>query len=360
MSFPKITVRDAETGALQQLDIANNTVTMRDEAGRLVTMDLGPSEVHIEAALSNYAAGYKLADGVADEVCPVIPVAKASDKFFTWDKDDAFQDAEDLIVGPGATPKEINPRLSSSTYTTVPFGVAAFIPTEVQANADAPLAPEMAAMRRCLNAIMLGRERRVASLLTTSGNWSGGYTSSLAAGAKWNGGASSDPIRDLYTAIESSLTPVRAVVMSERTWHDFVQNAAVQKYVASKTMVQPIANQAGASQFSALLGLPPIIIATMKGKASTSTYGYVWGNNVALISNDPSAPRDGQTISTAYTFRWNGGGSSDGNMSGGFLVRSYFDPKRGARGGKMIVVVHNDAEVMTSVYAGGLIIGAHQ
>ncbi len=357
MSFPKITVRDAETGAPQTLDLHNNTVTMRDETGRLVTMDLGPSDVHIDAALSNYAAGYKLANGIADEACPVIPVTKASDKFFTWNKDDAFQDAEDLIVGPGATPKEINPRLSSATYTTLPFGVAAFIPTEVQANADAPLAPEMAAMRRCMNAILLGRERRVASLLTTSGNWSGGYVA--AAAAKWNGGAASNPVADIYTAIESSLSPVRAIAMSEQLWHDFVQNAAVQKFVAAKTMVQPIADNGGASQFSALLGLPPILIGTMKGKASSSTYGYVWGANVALLCNDPAAPRDGQTISTAYTFRWNGGGSVDGNMTGGFLVRSYFDPKRGARGGKMIVVAHNDVEVMTSVYAGGLITGAH-
>lgn len=359
MSFPKITVRDAETGAPSTLDLHNNTITMTAQDGRLVTMDLGQSDVHIDAALANYAAGYKLAPGIADEVCPVIPVDKASNKFFTWDKDDVFQDAEDLIVGPGAVVKEISPRLSSATYTTTSYGIGSFVPTEVAANADAPLAPEMAAIRRCLNAVMLGRERRVASLLTTSGNWSGGSVTALGGTAKWNAGSASDPVRDLYTAIEASLTPVRAIAMSERTWHDFVQNAAVQKYVAAKTMVQPIASNGEASNFSALLGLPPILIGTMKGKAP-SGYGYVWGSNVALLCNDPSAPKDGQTIATAYTFRWTGAGSSDGNMMGGFLVRSYYDPSRGARGGKKIVVVHNDAEVMTSVYAGALITGAHQ
>lgn len=359
MSFPKITVRDAETGAPSTLDLHNNTITMTAQDGRLVTMDLGQSDVHIDAALANYAAGYKLAPGIADEVCPVIPVDKASNKYFTWDKDDVFQDAEDLIVGPGAVVKEISPRLSSATYTTTSYGIGSFVPTEVAANADAPLAPEMAAIRRCLNAVMLGRERRVASLLTTSGNWSGGSVTVLGGTAKWNAGSASDPVRDLYTAIEASLTPVRAIAMSERTWHDFVQNAAVQKYVAAKTMVQPIASNGEASNFSALLGLPPILIGTMKGKAS-SGYGYVWGNNVALLCNDPSAPKDGQTIATAYTFRWTGAGSSDGNMMGGFLVRSYYDPSRGALGGKKIVVVHNDAEVMTSVYAGALITGAHQ
>ncbi len=360
MNLKQITVRDAETGAPQTLDLHNNTITMRADDGRLVTMDLGQSDVHIDAALANYAAGYKLAPGIADEVCPVIPVDKASNKFWTWDKDDVFQDAEDLIVTAGGAVKEISPRLSSATYTTTSYGIGSFVPTEVAANADAPLAPEMAAIRRCLNAVMLGRERRVASLLTTSGNWSGGSVTALGGTAKWNAGSASDPVANIYAAIEASLTPVRAIAMSERTWHAFVQNAAVQKYVAAKTMVQPIPDQAGASQFSALLGLPPIIIGTMKGKASASTYGYVWGNNVVLLHNDPSAPKDGQTISTAYTFRWTGAGSTDGNMVGGFLVRSYYDPSRGARGGKKVVVVHNDAEVMTSVYAGALITGAYQ
>jgi hypothetical protein len=87
----------------------------------------------------------------------------------------------------------------------------------------------------------------------------------------------------------------------------------------------------------------------------------VWGDNVALLYNDPSAPRDGQSISTAYTFRWTGAdsGVADGTMQGGYLVRTYFDPRRGSRGGKMLVVVHNDDEIMTSTVAGGLIIAAH-
>jgi hypothetical protein len=363
-----VKVRDADTGQLITLDLYNNTRTMSDDSGRTVTMDLGQADVHIDAALANYAAGYKQWEGIADEVAPLVPVDKASNKFWTWDKDDVFQDAEDLIVGPGAAVKEISPRLSSSSYTTVAYGVASYVSTELSANQDAPLKVEQAAMRRCLNAINLGRERRVAALVTTSGNWTGGYTSALAAGAKWNGGASSNPVQDLFTAIEASLTPVRTIAMSELVWHDFVQNSAVQKYVAMKTAAPPLPNaratnqgRIAAEEFSAILGLPPFLIGRQKGKLTSTTYGYVWGNNVALLENDPTVPSDGQTISTAKTFRWTGAdsGTPDGTVQGGFLVRSYYDPKRGARGGRVVVVTHNDAEVMTSVVAGGLITGAH-
>ena len=47
-------------------------------------------------------------------------------------------------------------------------------------------------------------------------------------------------------------------------------------------------------------------------------------------------------------------------MTAGFLVRTYYDPKRGARGGTQVVVVHNDIEVQTSQLVGGLILNAHQ
>jgi len=364
-----VKVRDAENPSVfWSVDLYNNTRTMTDANGRLVTMDLGQADVHIDSALSNYAAGYRQWEGIADEVAPIVPSPKASDKYFTWDKDDIFQDAEDLIVGPGAAVKEISPRLSSASYSTIGYGVGSFVPSEVAANADAPLKVEMAATRRCLSAINLGRERRVATLVTTSGNWTGGYTTTLGATAKWNGGASSNPVQDIYTAIENSLTPVAAIAMSEQVWHDFVQNAAVQKYVASKIDAPPLPqssagdfNRITGEKFSALLGLPPFLIGRMKGKTS-SGYGYVWGNNVALLYNLPGVPSDGQSISTAKTFRWTGAdsGAADGTMQGGFLVRSYFDPKRGARGGRMVVVTHNDAEIMTSVFAGGLVINAHQ
>ena len=355
-------VRDIDNPAIVwTLDLHNNTRTMTDPAtGRLVTMDLGVADVHIDSALANYAAGYQSADKgmIADQVIPVLPVAKNSDKFYTWDKNDVFQEVTTLEVAPGGAMAEISPRLSQSNYNCTSYGVQSFVASEVQANADSALNPERQAVVRCMTAIRLARERRAANLLMTGSNWSGGTVTAIASGAKWNGGASSDPVRDLFTAIEASLVEVTGVVMSERTYHDFMQNANVQKYITYKNGTAPIP---GANDISSLLQLPPFIIGSRKALAS-SGIGYMWGDNVALIHADAGVPSGGTTISTARTFRWNGanGGASDGTMQGGFLVRSYFDPKRGPRGGKVVAVVHNDAEVMTSTVAGALLTGAHQ
>jgi hypothetical protein len=359
----KTQVRDLENPAIVwEYDLYNNVRTMTDPAtGRTVTMDLGVADVHIDSALANYAAGYQSADKgmIADAVVPLLPVEKNSNKYYTWDKNDVFQEVTSLEVAPGGAMAEISPRLSSSNYNCVSYGVQSFVASEVQANADSALNPERQAVVRCMTAIRLARERRAAALLMTSGNWTGGTVTAIAAGAKWNGGASSDPVRDLYTAMEASLVDVTAVVMSERTFHDFVQNANVQKYIATKTSIAPIP---GSSDFASILSLPPFIIGSRRSLATAATVSYMWGDNVALIHADSGIPSGGSTISTARTFRWNGanGEAPDGTMQGGFLVRSYFDPKRGPRGGKVVAVVHNDTEVMTSTVAGSLLTAAHQ
>jgi hypothetical protein len=376
MSLAQIKLRDVQGdvlngGALgkyqgEEIDLLNSTVKLRDRGGQLVTMDLGQADVHIDKTLVNYAAGYRLAMGVADVASPPIVVPNASDKFWTWNQDDAFQLVQDIATAPGADVKEVSPRLSNAPFQTQGFALQAFIPTEVQANADAPLNPVLAAMRRIMNALLLAREFRVQALLRTQANHT--FKTVIAAGNKWNGGGGSNPVQDLFTLIENALMPVTDIVMSEQVWHDFAQNAAVQKFVAYKQGVPGIpympsdgSSNGQAQQFSALLGLPRINVAAIKYKDTTGAYSYIWGGDVILLHMPPNgAPKDGQDIAPSYTFRWNGGNVGDAVVQGGFIVRSFFNPYRGPRGGTQIVVTHNDAEVMTSTVVSGLAVGAHQ
>ena len=362
MSNQVIKFRDVDTNQLVEVDIVNRTRSFRDESGKLVTMDLGQSDVHIDRGLANYASGYKHAEAKADEASPIVTVPNASDKYWKWDKDDVFQQVTDIESSPGGIVKEVTPRLSSSSFSTVNYAIGAFIPTEVEANADSPLQPAMSAMRRCMNVLIMAREMRVATMFETTGSYTSGFTATIASGAKWNGGASSNPVQDIYTQIEAALMPITDIFMSERTYHDFVQNSAVQKYIASKINVPgtPLPEQITGVQ--ALLGLPKIHVCAMKTKSATAgTYGYVWANDVVLV-HKPAAgiPRDGQDISSSYTFRWSGGNVGDATVDGGFVVRSFFNQFRGPRGGRQIVVTHNDAEVLTSDVVSGLIHTAHQ
>lgn len=351
-------------GVPQEIDLLKGVLTLKDRGGQLVQMDLGQADVHVDRTLASYCAGYKLQEGVADIASPPVMVPNASDKYWTWDKDDTFQLVQDISASAGGTVKEISMRLSNTNFATKQFAVQAFVPTEVQANADSPINPSLAAMRRIMNAMMLAREYRVATLLRTQASHSN--VTVLGATTKWNGGSASNPVQDLFTLIESSLQPITDIIMSEQTAHDFMQNSAVQKYLSYKQNVPGIARipsdggDGGMNSFSSILGLPPIHIAAMKYKSTASAYSYLWGGDVLLVHRLQGVPSDGQDIAASYTFRWSGGQVGDASVQGGFIVRSFFNPYRGPRGGQQILVTMNDAEVMTSTLVSGLIVGAHQ
>lgn len=343
-------------------ELGKPSITMRDGKGPgvQVNMDLGVGDVHIPAAMPNYAAGYKLADGCADIAMPVIPSVKQSDKYFTWDSANAFKRVIPNVSSPGAGVGEVNPTLSNSLFSTVEYALASFVTTEVEANADAPLRPYQAGVIRVMNALRLEREIRVANLLTTSGSWNSANVQALASGAQWNNGASSDPVANMQTAEENSFMPITRWIFPQPVYHAFVRNPAVKSYWAFKddpattTIPSP-------ENLSTLLRVAPIVVAKMKYSSGGSPT-YVWpsaaGTSSAVVGiHEPpqNPPTSQEDVATAYTFRWTNAPAPDGTTTAGFLVRSYYDPRRGARGGRYIVVVHNDTEVMTSTIVGGLI-----
>jgi len=336
---------------------------LKDGGERLVTMDLAPTDVHIDSALPNYAAGYRLGDPVADIAAPPVLAPKASDVFFTWDPANAFQRVLPTGGAQGAAVPEINPTLSNSPYVCKPFALGGFLPTETMANADAPLKPQLAVIKRIMNALLLEREIRVATLLQTSGNWDSSVVQTLAAGSQWDGGAAADPVKNLQDAIQNSYLPVTRVIMSEIVRFAFARSPAVQKFSFAKPdPSRPI----DMAQLSAVLDLPPITVAKMKYQATPSSSNaltYVWGNHVVLVHEpEENPPTTQDDVATAYTFRWSGADQMvrDGSSEGGFLVRQFYDPRRGPRAGNTVIVTHNDAEVVTSKFVGGLILNAFQ
>jgi len=350
---------------LTQYNPSDGSIQLRDsDSGQLYTLGLAPTDVHIDSTLATYCAGYNQdKTSLAEKVCPTVPVDKASNYFWTWDIKDAFEYVDRMEVAGGSLGgvPEIAPRLSSTLYTTKCFAVAGVVPLEVQSNADAPLNPQLAAASRAMNAQNLRRELQVKTLLDTSGNWTGGYSTAVI--AKWNGGAGSDPIEDLKLMIRASAQEPNYIVMSRVAYDYFIQHPAVNKYIVKGSMGDTaMANKPeNANKVSAILDLPEILVGKMKYRSAATTYStYIWGNNVFGIYQEPSIPVDGQRVMTCKNFRWTGPQvSPDGSSVSGFYVRRYFDPRRGPYGAWIVVVVVNEAPTMTSVYVGGRITGAY-
>lgn len=341
-----------------EVSTVTQKAVMRDASGTLIRMDLAPSDVHTAATLPNYASGYRIAEGVADIVSPVVLVPKQTDVYYTWNASADFNRKIATGGAPGSAVGEVTPTLGNSQYTAVQYSLGGFITTEVQSNADTPLKPFQKMTQVVVDALLLEREYRVATLIQTSGSWNSNLVTTVAAGAQWDGGASADPIFNIHHAIEQSYLPVTGIVWSELVEHDFIRSPAVQKYFTYKDSVNGLPDPA---KLSSTLRLPPIYTGKMKYLTNGGNLTYVWGNHVVFLHEPKERPPTNQMdVASAYTFRWMGGDAPDGTVTGGFLVRTYYDPKRGARGGTQIVVVHNDAELQTSALVGGLLLSAHQ
>lgn len=329
-----------------------------DRTGQLVKMDLGTADVHIPTALPNFASGYRNMPPIADMVSPPLLTPKSNDKYFQFPKEDAFQRATPLGAVPGGQVAEISTRPTNSSFTTVERALAGFVSTQLEANADVPLRIAQATTKRVLNALTLEREIRVANLATTSANYDASVVTTLLTNFQWNGGASSDPVKNIHDAVENAWGPITGIGFSLPMWHAFVRNPAVQKFTTFKDSAAPLP---GPQQIAALLDLPTIYVGRMQYMDTLTSKKFVWGNNVALFCQPEQMPPTSQEdVATSYTFRWDVTNPPDGQASGGFVVRQFFDRDRGSMGGLKIIVIHHDAEVITSKFAAGLIVNAIQ
>lgn len=329
-----------------------------DWDGNTIAMDLGNSDVHQAAATPGYAAGYRNEPPMADVFAPPLLRTKPSDKYYTFDKNDAFQRAAPVVGATSAQVAEISPRLANATFTTTEYALGGFVGTQLEAAADAALRIRQATITRVLNALLIEREIRVSTLATTSGTWDSSVVATILAGAKWNGGASSDPVADLHARMEASWGEPTGIVLSEKVFHAMQRNASVQKYFAYKNSASPLP-QSG--DMSSLLNLPQIFVAKMKYINSSGVLDYIWGNSPVLFRMPAQMPPTTQDdVASAVTFRWDAGTTADGTASNGMLVREFYVQDRGTMGGNKVVLVHHDAEVQTSKFVGGLLASAWQ
>lgn len=346
------------------LDQARSVIALSgaSDEQRAQALDIGVPDVHIPSAMPNFITGYKNEGFVADVFSPPLVVAKQSDYFYQYDKADAYQRAIPILGAAGAQVGEVVPRFGSTQYKTVQRAVGGFVPTEVEANQDAPLKIKQGTLRRMVNAAMLERELRVASMARTSGNWNSATT--LAAGFQWNGGASSDPVKDINAVQEASYGKVSGMILSEKIWNAMRRNPAVRSYYTYSGSAPGMVTE---DQLMSLLQLPVVYVARGKYIKSDGTLDYIWGNDVVLFrSPEQIPPMDQEDVATSYTFRFNLGGTGIPDASGlngagaGFIVRQFFNQYRGALGGVQMVLTHSDAEKMTSAFIGNLLINAYQ
>lgn len=156
------------------------------------------TDVHVNAPLTNLSVAYLQDDNeyIADKVFGVVPVVKASNIYFVYDRGAFLRDEAALrvdgteSVGSGYT-------LSQKTYTCKEYSLHFDIGPQLRSNTDSPLSADRDATIWLTQRLAITRERQFVTNFFTTGKWTGSTTGSdITPGTKWDV-ANSTPIEDI-------------------------------------------------------------------------------------------------------------------------------------------------------------------
>jgi hypothetical protein len=280
------------------------------------------SMVHVDQALTEVSIAYHNAQMVADQLFPVIPVNKQSNKYFIYSKD-RFRSVDDARR-PGARANEIDWSLSTDTYFAEGHALAQAIPDELRANQDPALDVDVDTTETLTDLLYLQREILVASRATDPTVIT--QNAALSGTSQWSDYTNSDPI----PAVENQKTTVQKQIGQ-------VPNSLLVGYPVflalrshPKILERFKYTQVGILQpdhLKAAFNVDNFLVASaIKNTAkegATDALDYVWGKNALLFYKPPAPGR--RTISLGYQFTWLFGANTSG-----FLVKRYRDESRTA------------------------------
>jgi len=158
------------------------------------------TDVHVDTLMADIAIRLKNMRYIGERLFPTIRVKKKSDKYVIFKKGSWFRD-EAGIRPPGGRARRGGYVITTGNYSAEEWAFAKEIPDEIRANADAPLQPDQEAVEFATDKVMIRKERAVASLVTTAGNW----TSFEDAEGGWAATSSNTFMADVIKGIQTIL-----------------------------------------------------------------------------------------------------------------------------------------------------------
>lgn len=273
--------------------------------------------IHVDRHLSNIAQNYRPTGFIADRIFPIVNVPKQADMIKVYRQADQTQENEALRA-PGTEANRVSLSVTSETYYARNFALGADVTVEDRANADPVFIRDLeeGAVEFVTDQLLIGYERRVATLATNGSNVSTVFTVS----SLWTDYENSDPLGDLWTASDEQrdrigFKPNRAV-FSERSWRNFSRNVEVINKIF-KTGVDGGAPPVMVNQAVAeLIGVEEVMVggamynSNAEGLALSLT--DIWGDYV-LLYYTPGRPSI-NFPSWGYGFRWNAPGLQNWNV----------------------------------------------
>lgn len=303
-------------------------------------MMMRPNEI-----LTQFCIGYRPIGMIADRVLPIVP---APDKVFQYqvrDRKVVFAPVNDLL-GRTGTPNTIEDATSWTPAVTQDRGLLADIPINEIRIAKPPYNPKQQAAMNLMDALALGREKRVADLVFAHANYAS--SNKLDVTHEWDDTTNSHPLADIAAALAACFYPPNTMVFGAEAWAYFREHPEV---IAS---MKPLgAGTAGVVSVSDVVnyfsgdGIEQVLIGNAKydaqPKGKTAVYGDLWGDACALL-HVPSGMSGPNVATFGCTFGFNYGG-------GFYNVQEGDDMRRGDEG---VVSIKTACSLLETIVAADL------
>lgn len=275
-------------------------------------------DVHVNVPLTNISVAYIQDAGnfIADQVFPNVPVAKQSDRYYTYDRG-MFNRDEMQLRAPGAESAGSGYTVDNTpTYYAPVYAFHHDIPDQIRANSDAMVDPDRDATIFLTQKALIKREKTWVTNYFSTSKWTPtditGVSSSPGANQvlQWND-PNSTPIEDIRTyktsILQSTGFEPNTLVLGQQVYDKLIDHPdIIDRVKYGQTAGAPA--QIDTSDLQNLLKIQRVfVMKTVENTAKegqTNSHAFIGGKKALLCY---SAPQAGLMIPSAgYTFSWTG------------------------------------------------------
>lgn len=290
---------------LRSTDPETKALVARVNAELLAMKAAGGAVVHNNTTLSQASIQYRNDDFIGLDLMPVVEANHKSDDYIIYSKRDRLAGPDDVMTK-RARPNEINESRSTGTFLMRDYALMNYVDNETLRDQDAPLDEKVDLIEAINDVLALKREQRIASVLTTPGNFSGN-TAVLSGTDQWDNAANTNiiqKIQDMAAATWTGAGPGDLVgYCSLDVWNVMARHPTLRglfNYVTD--------GLATTDMVAKYLGLSKIVVGKARqdtaNEGQAAAYSRIWGKVFGVIRVARSPSR--RNASFGYTFRLNG------------------------------------------------------
>jgi hypothetical protein len=278
---------------------------------------LTPGSVHIDQPLTNLTIAYlqNTTGFVSDKVFPRVSVAKKTDKYYIYDRDQFNRVGEVQERAPRTRAPRVGMKISQDAYTTKVYSLGADFDFETMANEDAVLDIKSAQTAQLTQLLTIDREVKWASAYFKTGVWAtdwDGVSGVPAANQvrQWSDYVNSNPIVDVMNIRRTmqlrsgGFKPNKMVIGKEvrdtLINHPVILGRLNGGATVSNTALVTDAKLAEIFEVGEFMVMEAVQNTAKEGLTETNT--FIGGKHVGFFYTPPAAGK--MVASSGYTFVW--------------------------------------------------------